>query len=276
MPERRAAPLLGAVLLGVALLTGGLTGCAWPGSMGSAPPPPDTGSTLPKYYDPAPLIADVGARTRSDGGAALAVAGTLTDRAGPVPVTGEGAVRFVPEGGAPAVRLDLRAGPEGAPPGTTGVVRIGERTWLHPQGAADWVEPGIGPIAPEQVADATLAANVAAGADPLAAIARYPEAVLVADARDTDVDGVPVVHYTLVVDLVRAIAVETEPDRLAALTAQQQAGVTRISTEIWLDADRRPLRARLRQQLPDAGTLDLLLRYRDWGSPVTIEPPVRG
>lgn len=272
MPERRAA-----LLLCVVLLTGTLTGCAWPGSMGSTSPPPSAeGAVLPKYYDPAPLIADVGARTRSDGGVTMSVAGTLTADTDPVPVAGEGAVRFAPEGGAPAVRLDLRSGPEGSPPGTTGVVRIGERTWLHPQGGAGWVEPGIGPIAPDEISAATVAANVAAGADPLAAIARYPDAVLVADARDSDVDGIPVVHYTLVVDLVRAIAVETEPARLEALTAQQQAGVTRISTEIWLDSDRRPLRARLRQQLPEAGTLDLLLRYRDWGSPVTIEAPVRG
>ncbi|MEV1291381.1 hypothetical protein [Pseudonocardia sp. NPDC049635] len=278
MPERRAAlppsaALLGAVLLGAVLLTG----CAWPGSTGSAPPPPSaTAAALPKYYDPAPLIADVGARTRSDGGAVMSVAGTLTADSEPVPVTGEGTVRFAPGGGAPSVRLDVRAGPEGSPPGTTGVVRIGERTWLHPRGAAGWAESGIDPIAPEDIADATVAANIAAGADPLAATARYPDAVLVADARDTDVDGIPVVHYTLVVDLVRAIAVETEPARLEALTAQQRAGITRISSEIWLDADRRPVRARLRQQLPGVGALDLLLRYRDWGSPVTIEPPVRG
>ena len=67
-----------------------------------------------------------------------------------------------------------------------------------------------------------------------------------------------------------------DPASREALAAQHRAGVTRISTEVWLDADRRPLRSRLRQQLPGAGTLDLLIRYRDWGAPVSIEPPVPG
>lgn len=266
--RRRAAVALCAAVLGASL-----SGCAWPGSSGAVPDPGSPSAvSLPKYYDPEPLLADVSARTRSDGGAVLSVAGTLTAGGDPVPVTGDGAIRVDPAGAGAAVRLLLRAGAEGTVPRATEIVRVGERTWLRPQ-ESGWVEAGRAPLPPDAVADATLAANVAAGVDPLAAVARYPDAVLVADAVDTDVDGVPAVHYTLVVDLVRAIATEHDPERRAALVAQQQAGVTRISTEIWLDAERRPVRGRLRQQLPDSGTVDLLIRYRDWGAPVTIEPP---
>lgn len=271
MPVRRRAALTACTVA----LAGVLSGCAWPGSFGSAPQPQAPAPVaLPKYYDPAPMLADVRARVRSDGAAVLSVAGTLTGPAGPVPVDGDGALRIDPPGGAPAVRLVLRTGPEDTPHPVE-FVRVGDRSWVRPHGGG-WAEIGRAPVPPDVVTDATVAANVASGVDPLAAVARYPDAVLVADARDDTVDGTPAVHYTLVVDLVRAIASEQDPARRAALAAQHRAGVTRISTDVWLDADRRPLRGRIRQQLPGAGVLDLLVRYQDWGAPVTIDPPVRG
>ena len=179
------------------------------------------------------------------------------------------------DGDAPAVRLLLRSGPSGAVAQSTEIIRIDGRTWLRP-GEGGWGEAGRVSLPPEQMSHATLAANVAAGLDPLGAVARYPDAVLVADAADDAVDGTPTVHYTLVVDLVRAAATETDPARRTALQAQQQAGLTRLSAEIWVDAERRPLRSRVRQQLPDGAALDALVRYDGWGAPITIEPPVRG
>ncbi|MEJ8281456.1 hypothetical protein [Pseudonocardia spirodelae] len=272
VPVRRAAA---ALLCGVVLVPG-LSGCAWPGSFGSVPDPPSAAApALPKYYDPAPLITDVRARTRLDGGSTLSVAGTLTRGGTTEPVTGDGALHVDEDGEAPAVRLLLRSGPPGTVPAGTEVIRIGGRTWLRPSDGG-WAEAGRVPLDPDDMTHATLAANVAAALDPLGALARYPDAVLVADAADDAVDGVPAVHYHLVVDLVRAVASETDPARHAALAAQQRAGATRLSSEIWLDAERRPLRTRVRQQLPDGGALDVLVRYDGWGAPVTIEPPVRG
>ncbi|MEQ3550756.1 hypothetical protein WIS52_09760 [Pseudonocardia nematodicida] len=275
MRERRALPRtrllrsLTPLLLCAALLTG----CAWGGPPG-ADRPPDAVS-LPKYYDPAPLLTDVTNRMRTDVGAVVSVAGTLDGPGGPTPVTGDGALRYDGSGpdAGPAVRLTLRRGPEGDGGRSTGVVRAAARTWLQPPGA-DWAEIGRAPLPPDAVVDATVATNVAAGADPLAAVARYPDAVLVSDAVDDQVDGEPAVHYTLLVDLGRAIEAEPDEARRDALAAQQRAGSTRLSAELWLDADQRPIRGRIRQQLPDAGTVDLLTRYRDWGEPVVVEPPV--
>ncbi|WP_224392030.1 hypothetical protein [Pseudonocardia sp. ICBG1293] len=272
MPGRRATTLL----LCAAVLVPGLSGCAWSGSFGDTPGPAATApAALPKYYDPAPLVTDVRARTRLDGGSTLSVAGTLTRDGTPVPVTGDGALRVDQAGDAPAVRLLLRSGPSGTVARSTEVIRVGGRTWLRP-GDGGWGEAGRVPLPPDQTTHATLAANVAAGVDPLGSVARYPDAVLVADAADDAVDGTPAVHYTLVVDLVRAVASETDPPRRAALQAQQQAGLTRLSAEIWVDAERRPLRTRVRQQMPDGAALDVLVRYDGWGAPITIEPPVRG
>lgn len=261
MPVR---PTLLALLLPLALLLGGCAG---------APAPPG-GPVLPKYYDPRALLADVGARMLADGGALLSVSGTLAGPSGPVPVTGDGALRVDPArpGAEPAVRLDLRTGGD-----RTGLVRVAGRTWVRPAGdppAARWRQAGRDPL-PAGVGP-VVAANVAAAADPLADVGRYADAVLVADAVDEPLDGVATVHYTLVVDLVRALATEADPVRRAALAAQREAGTTRIGSEVWLDAGRHPVQARIRRSLPGAGTLDALVRYRDWGSAVRVEPPPGG
>lgn len=269
MPERPVPPasaVLPAMLAALLLLTG----CA--GSFGAPPVPPAPGAVvLPKYYDPRPMLADVDARVHTDGGALLSLSGTLTGDSGTVPVAGEGAVLFDREtvGAEPAVRLDLRTG--GARSGTA-LVRTPGGTWIRPAGAG-WLRAGRDPL--PVGTEAEIAANVAAGADPMADVARYADAVLVADAADEQVDGVPTVRYTLVVDLGRAIAAEGDPDRRAALLAQQAAGLTRISSEVWLDAERHPVQGRIRRAVPGAGTLDLLARYRDWGTPVAVEAPVR-
>lgn len=261
LPAPPAVRALLALLLPLAVL---LAGCA-------APAGPAPGAVvLPKYYDPRPLLADVDARMRTDGGALLSAAGSLTGAAGAVPVTVEGALRFDPgrPGGEPAVRLTLRTA--GA---STALVRTGGRTWVRPPGAG-WLEAGRDPM--PAGTGAMVAVNVAAAADPLADPTRYADAVLVADAVDERVDGVPTVRYTLVVDLGRAVTAEADPVRRAALRDQQRAGTTRLAGEVWLDAERHPVQGRIRRSLPGAGTLDLLVRYRDWGSPVTVDPPVPG
>lgn len=269
MPVRPATPHALPALLALLLLL--LAGCS--GAPGTPPAGTDPGAVvLPKYHDPHPLLTDVDARMHADGGARLSLEGTLTGAAGAVPVTGDGALLFDRDrpGTEPAVRLELRSG--GASSGT-GLVRAGGRTWLRPAGAG-WLEVGRDPM--PAGTEAMIAANAAAGADPLVDVSRYADAVLVADAVDERVDGVPTVRYTLVVDLARAITAEADPARRATLQAQQQAGTTRLSSEIWLDAERHPVQGRIRRSLPGAGTLELVTHYRDWGSPVTVDPPAAG
>ncbi|MFP5070807.1 hypothetical protein ACLFMI_14205 [Pseudonocardia nantongensis] len=285
-----ALPALLALLLPLVLL---LAGCSGSSGAPLADPDPDA-VVLPKYHDPRRLLADVGARMHADGSAQLSLEGTLTGTSGPIPVTGDGALLFdrARPGAEPAVRLELRSGGTSA---GTGLIRTGGRTWLRPPGAG-WLEAGRDPMpagtessangtststesstgGTSTSAEAMIAANAAAGADPLVDVSRYADAVLVADAVDERVDGVPAVRYTLVVDLARAITAEADPARRAALQAQQQAGTTRLSSEIWLDAERHPVQGRIRRSLPGAGTLELVTHYRDWGSPVTVDPPAAG
>lgn len=268
---RRRAARLAPLLLGVCLLLVPLAGCA---ATPGRPPAGGTPGALPKYYDARALLTAVSARQRSDAGALTVLTGTLDGPGGRRSVTGEGAVRWV--GDAVDVRFDQRVGPVGGTPRTTGLVRTGGRTYLRVPGppAGRWLEIGRHAVPPADHTDATLATNIAGMADPLAGVRRYADASLVADAADESLDGVPTVRYTIVVDLVRAAAAETDPALRAQLENQVRGGLTRISTLIWVDADNRPVRARVRQELPGAGTLDLVTGYRSWGARVVVDPPV--
>lgn len=260
-----------------------LAGCSTP-DPDAAGAPAQTAS-LPKYYDARALLDAVGARERADGGALTLLNGTLdppgtgTVPAGaPAPpgrraVTGDGSLRFAD--GAVATRFEQRLGEAGATPRTTGAVRTDGRTWLRLPGAAPsaWSEVGRAQVSPADLPDATLAANIAGMADPLAGVGRYSDAALVAEAQDETLGDVATVRYTIVVDLVRAAAAETDPAMRSQLTEQVDGGLTRISSVVWVDRDQRPVRGRLRQELPGAGTLDLVTDYRSWGTPVTIDPP---
>ncbi|WP_130292208.1 hypothetical protein [Pseudonocardia sediminis] len=268
---RSRGPRSGALRLALALglVLAPVAGCA---ATPDTPPQAAAPNALPKYYDSGALLAAVAARQRSDGGALTTLDGTLDGPSGRQAVTGDGAVRF--DGAAVSVRFDQRVGPEGATPRTTGLVRTGGRTWVRVPGAAGrWLEVGVAEIPPADRADATLATNLAGTADPLSGVSRYADASLVSDAVDEDVDGVRTVRYTIVVDLVRASAAETDPAMRTQLTNQVSGGLTRISATVWVDADQRPVRARVRQELPGAGTLDLLAGYRSWGTPVSVDPP---
>ncbi|MDN5917863.1 MAG: hypothetical protein L0I76_22665 [Pseudonocardia sp.] len=259
-----------ALSLGLVLFP--LAGCAaTPDTPAPASAPSE--SALPKYYDSGALLAAVSARQRSDGSALTTFDGTLDGPSGHSVVTGEGAVRF--DGDAVSTRFDQRVGPPGAAPRTTGVVHTGGKTWVRVPDSAPgrWLELGVDEIPPADRPDATLAANLAGTADPLAGVSRYAGASLVSDAVDEEVDGVRTVRYTIVVDLVRAAATEADPAMRAQLTNQVNGGLTRISAVVWVDADQRPVRTHLRQELPGAGTLDLTAGYHSWGTPVSVEPP---
>ncbi|TCK20581.1 hypothetical protein [Pseudonocardia endophytica] len=279
MPPTPRPLRIALVLLLPALVA--LAGCSTPdpGAAGA----PANATSLPKFYDAKALLDAVGDRERADGGALTVLNGTLdppgtgTVEAGaPTPpgrraVTGDGVLRFAD--GAVSTRFDQRLGPAGAAPRTTGAVRTAGRTWLRLPGAPGWSEVGRAQVAQPDLADATLATNIAGMADPLAGVTRYADAALVAEAQDESLGDVATVRYTIVVDLVRAAAAETDPTLRAQLTQQVAGGLTRISSTVWVDRDQRPVRGRLRQELPGAGTLDLVTDYRSWGTPVTVAPP---
>ncbi|MCE0766395.1 hypothetical protein LWC35_26335 [Pseudonocardia kujensis] len=227
---------------------------------------------LPKYYAAADLLTAVTQRQHADRTAHLSLSGRVDAVEGaPTALGGDGALRVEQGGGLSVQFVQTLSPPGGEPQSTAFLVLPNGQVWR--QGDTGWTridEAATG--TPEKIL-ATTAANVVASADPTANLARYRDAALVADAADDAVGGVPAVRYLVVVDLVRAAELEQDPAVQEALRTQAGAGVTRISSTLWVDAANRPLRSETRQTMPGIGTLALTSDYRDWGTPVAIASP---
>lgn len=235
---------------------------------GCAPRTPDEGTDggLPRYYDAGQLAAAVGARERADRTARLTLSGELR---GPSAgeLSGEGMLRLAD---GVAVRFD----PAGA--AQRGFVVLPGAVYLRRApgpGGRRWVRVDTSSTDPDERRQAGIAAAVADTADPTADLARYADATLITDAADDVVDGRPAVRYMIVVDLARAALLQDDPAMRAQLQQQVRAGLTRITSTLWVDAANRPVRSDTRHELPGVGTLVLSVGYRDWGRPVDVEAP---
>ncbi|MCE3550228.1 hypothetical protein LWC33_02000 [Pseudonocardia sp. RS11V-5] len=266
-PSRRPLALVLAAIA-VLVIGAGVVSCARGNSEDSADP-----HGLPKYYAAADLLTVVTQRQRADRTAHLRLSGRIDagEGAAPTALGGDGALR-VEQGGGLSVQFTQTLSPPGrAPQSTAFLVLPTGQVWR--QGGSGWTRIDEAATGTPEKTVATTAANVVASADPTANLARYRDAALVADAADDTVEGVPAVRYLVVVDLVRAAELEQDPAVRDALRAQAGAGVTRISSTLWVDAANRPLRSETRQTMPGIGTLVLTSDYRDWGTPVAIASP---
>jgi hypothetical protein len=89
---------------------------------------------------------------------------------------------------------------------------------------------------------------------------------------DGDLDGTPVVKYSVSVDIARAAEHQKNARRKQVLQNHLDQGETSTDITLWVDADNRPLRVSTRSGKP-ARVTAVDIRYRDWGTPVKIEPP---
>ncbi|MFR9806644.1 hypothetical protein ACL02T_30785 [Pseudonocardia sp. RS010] len=257
-------PVLAAI--GVLLALVGAVSCARGNSEDAG-----EGHGLPKYYAAADLLTAVTRRQQQDRTVQLRLSGRLdTPEAAPTELSGHGALR-VERDGVSAQLTQTLGPPSGAPSSSTFAVLRGEQVWQ--QAGDGWTRVDEAATGTPEKTLATTAANVVAGAEPTAHLARYRDAALVADAADDTVAGVPAVRYLVVVDLVRAAELEEDPAVREALRAQAEGGLTRMSSTLWIDADNRPLRSETRRNVPGVGTLTLTADYRDWGGPVAIAAP---
>ncbi|GAA4675426.1 hypothetical protein GCM10023215_04160 [Pseudonocardia yuanmonensis] len=262
---RRPFALVLAAIAVVAVLAAAVS-CARGNSEDAGP-----GHGLPKYYAAADLLTAVTHRQHADRTALLHLSGRVeAPQGGPTELGGDGALRVEP-GGISAQFTQTLSTPGGATQSAAFVVLPGGQVWRQTGGG--WTRVDEAATGTPDKTLATTAANVVAGADPTAHLARYRDAALVADAADDTVDGVPAVRYLVVVDLVRAAELEQDPAAREALQAQAAGGVTRISSTLWVDEANRPLRSETRQTMPGVGTLTLTSDYRDWGTPVAIASP---
>ncbi|MHA6792938.1 hypothetical protein ACVGVM_05360 [Pseudonocardia bannensis] len=254
-----------------------LVGTLLGGCAGPDPATEETASALPRYYDISELVAAVAERQRADGTARLSLSGEVAGRSSTLRFAGEGVLRL--EGRGVSARFTQTVAQGDAAPQETGFVVLPGEVYLRQPAGPDavagkpWarVDPTSSDPADQQ--RAVLAATLTANADPTTNLARYADATLIADASDDQVDGVPTVRYTIVVDLARAAVLQPDPALRAQLEQQVRDGLTRITSTLWVDGAHRPVRSDIRQELPGIGTLALTAGYRDWGQPVDITPP---
>jgi hypothetical protein len=257
--RRRVAGLL------LALLVVLLAGCA--GSRAQE----GSSVRLPRYYDPAQLVAALEQQKRTHRTARIRLSGEVIGSS-TRSVVGDGELRLGDDGA--AVRLTQVLSEQGVEPVETAFVVLPGSVYVRRSAPGSWTR--VDRSTPDRTARrlAAMAATLTDGADPTANLTRYGDAALIADAADDVVDGVPAVRYKIVVDLTRAASEQQDHIVRAQLEAQVKGGLTRISALLWVDAEHRPVRSAVRQYLPGFGTFDLVSTYRDWGAPVAISAPV--
>jgi hypothetical protein len=256
----------GLSLLALVLLV--VTGC----SSGATAAP--TGE-LTRYVAIDELIGAIAAQQRVDSTARFTLRGELTGAQDTrLRFTGTGVLRITED--AVSLAFTQVVTQDGADPQETGFVVLPDAVYLRMPADGDdrpwvWVDPAdTDPEAQQLVAMAT---SVTERADLTGTLSRYAGATLVTDATDDVIEGDPAVRYTIVTDLARAAEITPDPVLRAQLEEQVRAGLTRVTSTLWVDAAHRPLRSSARQELPGIGTLAITSSYRDWGQAAEINPP---
>jgi hypothetical protein len=240
---------------------------------------PDAGSAAAPapYSTIKELVAAVAQRQRADQTARLSLRGEVTGGA-TLQFTGEGVLRVLDD--AVSVKFTQVVTQKGAAPQETGFVVLPDATYLRlppspGENAPDrpWVR--VDPTSSDPAAQrlAALATTLTESADPTRTLARYADATQISGAADDIIDGEPAVRYTIVVDLAKAAAQQTDPAMKTRLEQQVRGGLTTVTSTLWVDALGQPVRSAVRQDLPGIGTLVITGSYRDWGQPVEIDAP---
>ena len=247
-------------------------------SAGCSGADPAAESGLTRFYDIHELITAVSAQQRVDQTARFSLRGELigADNAR-LQFTGAGQLRISADDVELAfTQVVTQAGTD---PQETGFVVLSDAVYLRmPADGADasdrpWVRVDPDEADPGSQQLIAVAAQVTERADLTGTLSRYADATLITEAADDVIEGDPAVRYTIVTDLARAAATTPDPVLKEQLDQQVRAGLTRITSTLWVDAAHRPLRSAARQQLPGIGTLAITGSYRDWGQGAQIEPP---
>lgn len=254
-------------LLALLLVVGAVVGCGGPEPAAAA---------LTRYDDIDELIAAVSAQQRLDRTARFSLRGELIG-ADDVRLrfTGAGELRISDDD----VELSFTqvVTQRGADPQETGFVVLPDAVYLRmPADDGDdrpWVRVDPASTDPDAQQLIAQADQLTERADLTVTLARYADSTQISEAADDVIGGDPAVRYTIVTDLARAAETATDPALKAQLEQQVRAGLTLITSTLWVDSAHRPLRSAARQELPGIGTLAITSSYRDWGQAATIAPP---
>ncbi|MDN5859852.1 MAG: hypothetical protein L0H84_14645 [Pseudonocardia sp.] len=260
---RRRVGVVGAT----AVLAVLLAGC----STGAEP------AALPHHATLSALVEAMSQRQHADQSARISLRGEITGGASTLRFTGDGVLH----GSGDDVTLTFTqvVTRRGADPQRTGFVVLPDAVYLlqpGPQNAnRPWTRVDRNSTDPDDLRLLALSAPLVDSADPARTLSRYAAATSIADVADDVIEGDPAVRYTIAVDVAKAAAQEPDPLARAQLKQQVAAGLTRLTSTVWVDPESRPLRTVVHQNLPGIGTLTIMVSYRGWGEPVEIEAPPR-
>ncbi|TDV52486.1 hypothetical protein [Actinophytocola oryzae] len=216
------------------------------------------------------LAKSIGDETTRAGSAHMAIIASGAD----TETKGSGDVRFAAEDAAMALDLTTE---KGAIP----TVQVGGTLFMRlPQEVAPgkpWLE--IDPYGRSRLSRmfGPLNDQLSKAADPHTTLRAFHQAGEITAARDEDLDGRKVRHYTISVDVARVAQTQLTPASRQAIQAALAGGMTNFGAELWVDEQGLPARFTLDSPAQDGSgrvtSLKLRVDYTDWGTPVTITAP---
>jgi hypothetical protein len=114
-------------------------------------------------------------------------------------------------------------------------------------------------------------------ADPRLALKMFSDVGTLKQVGTETVNGVSATHYSVTVELAKVA--KQHPEVADVLNALIQQGIKTQDVQLWVDAQKRPVRIVTSAQLPNpvkpGSTIDSkqTVDFTDWGAPVTIQAP---
>jgi hypothetical protein len=114
--------------------------------------------------------------------------------------------------------------------------------------------------------------------DPSQALKLLEGAGDITGTKTESLNGKDTTHYTLTVDVKKLAAKQSDPDQQKALEEAIKAGVQNFPVDVWLDAEKLPVRIALNIPFADPTSqkteqVKMSIDYSDWGKAVDVTAP---
>ncbi|MFC7341070.1 hypothetical protein [Saccharopolyspora griseoalba] len=133
------------------------------------------------------------------------------------------------------------------------------------------IDPGAGDFGAKLLGPALQQMHQAV--DPRATFTGVEQATRVQSSAPDDVDGRPATRYDLRVRTEQAAKMAPDEQQRKRFEEAAHAGEREMGFQLWIDGSGAPVKFTATEEVKQAGQVSLTSTYRDWGSPVAIEPP---
>jgi hypothetical protein len=135
-----------------------------------------------------------------------------------------------------------------------------------------WVKLDLGRLAQRSGIDLSSLAN--SSPTPASALSYLRGSSKVREVGSESVGGVDTTHYKVTVDLERAAAKSTGPERQSLNRVIQSSGVKKLPIDVWVDGNGYVRKVEYAQR-SSAGSkpVRVTMNLHDYGAPITVKPP---